>query len=192
MTKNVLVKSLARWAGKALAVGGEHCFELRSRFRIPGAGVVDLLSLRHTRDHFIVGLWGIQAGAIEEASIDAMTRRIHAFQAWYSELQEHAELQGFSSAHRISVCGNLVGSAVRRSPLVDLLSNWGSGLHFWTWKATARGALEVSPCYGRPPALAPARAQLKGLLHHLPWQDTGELEGERIDALRGAGETTPS
>ena len=56
MTKNALVKSLSGWAGKALAIGGEHCFELRPRFRIPGAGIVDLLSLRHTRDLFVVGL----------------------------------------------------------------------------------------------------------------------------------------
>ena len=184
--KNALVTSLHSWAERSLAVGGEHCVDLRPRFRIPGAGSVDLLTIRHVRDHFVVGLWSIQAGRLREPAMDAMTRRLHAFEAWYCELVEHAETQGFRSSHRIHVCGNLVAPSVEPSPLVDLLSNWGGALCFWTWKRSASGGLELSPFYGKPPALASGRAQLKGLLHHLPWRDMSETGEPEVPALRGA------
>jgi len=181
MLKNALVNSLSRWAERSLRIGDDHCLELRRHLRLPGAGAVDLLTLRHARDHFVVGLWNIQAGAIDERDIDAMTRRVHAFEAWYLELLEHAETQGFGPAHRISVCGNLVGCSVRSSPLANLLSNWGGSLFFWKWTRSPAGGFDVLPCYGKSPALSSARAQLKGLLHHLPWQDTGErLEHEVV------------
>ena len=105
MLKNALAKSLSTWASRSLAVGGEHCLELRPRFRIPGAGPVDLISIRHVRNHFFVGLWDIQPGFLDERAIDAMSRRIYAFWAWYSELLEHVETQGFRSTHRVSVIG---------------------------------------------------------------------------------------
>src|SRR5262245_44498525 len=121
MRRIALVPALHTWAARALAVGGEHCVDLRPRFRVPGAGAADLLTLRHVRDQFVVGLWSIHDGPLQDGAIDAMTRRIHAFEAWYCELMEHAETQGFRSAHRISVCGNLVARSVPRSRLVDLL-----------------------------------------------------------------------
>jgi hypothetical protein len=195
MAKTALVKSLAAWAGTALRFGGEHCIETRPRFRIPGAGVADLLTLRHTppssagrTDHFVVGLWSMESAVVEDAAVDAMTRRMRAFEAWYSELLEHAETQGFSSGHRISVCGNVVGRSIRRSPLLDLLSNWACALYFWTWKPAARG-IELTPYYGKSSGLASARGQLKALLHHLPWQDTGGREEEAdARALRRAAQ----
>src|SRR5437868_5620268 len=176
MLKRALVKLLSTWAERSLAVGGEHCIDLRPRFRIPGAGVVDLLSVRHARDQFMVGLWAIQDGPIDQESVDAMTRRIHAFEGWYAELTEHAETQGFRSAHRISVCGNLMGRSVVRGPLIDLLSNWRGALCFWAGKRTAAGALSPSPFYGKAPSLVAGRAQLKALLHHLPWRDLADHE----------------
>src|SRR5690349_13067280 len=103
MLKNALAKSFSTWAARSLAVGGEHCLELRPRFRIPGAGPVDLLSIRHVRNRFYVGLWEVRAGRLGERDVDAMSRRIHAFQAWYSELVEHVETQGFRASHRVSV-----------------------------------------------------------------------------------------
>jgi hypothetical protein len=190
MTKSALVKSLSAWAGAALRFGGEHCVETRPRFRIPGAGEVDLLTLRHSRpaagqaDHFVVSLWSLESAAVEDAALDALTRRMQAFQAWYSELLEHAETQGFSSGHRLSVCGNVVGRSIRRSPLVDLLSNWGCGIYFWTWKP-APGGIGLTPYYGKGSGLSSARGRLKGLLHHLPWQDSGEREEEaELKSLR--------
>jgi len=186
MRKTALVSALGTWAGRALAVGGEHCVDVRPRFPIPGAGLVDLLTVRHVRDHFVVGLWSIQEGPLEERALDAMTRRIHAFEAWYCELMEHAETQGFRSAHRVSVCGNLVTRSVPHSRLVDLLSNWGGALCFWTWKPAAPAGLELSPFYGKAPALAAGRSQLKSLLNHLSWADVAE-EGEApAPAVRGA------
>jgi hypothetical protein len=104
MTKTALVKSLCAWAGAALRHGGEHCVEIRPRFRIPGAGTVDLLTLRHTRtasagrtDHFVVGLWSVDSAAVKDAALDALSRRMHAFEAWYSELLEHAETRGLTA-----------------------------------------------------------------------------------------------
>lgn len=189
MTKPALVKALSRWIESTLGSGAEHCFDLRPRFRIPGAGPVDLLTVRHTlpalpgQPHaFSVGLWTIREADVDERAADAMTRRVLAFEAWYSEFLEHAEIQGFSPSHRISVCGNLVGRAIRRSPLIDLLSNWGSALYFWTWRRKA-AALDVSPYYGKGPALAAPRAHLKALLPHLPWQDTADRD---LEASRAA------
>jgi hypothetical protein len=184
MRKIALVSALHRWAARALAVGGEHCVELRPRFRIPGAGPVDLLSVRHVQDHFVVGLWSIQEGPLDEREIDAMARRLHAFEAWYCELMEHAETQGFRSAHRLSVCGNLVGRSVSRSRLVDLLSNCGGALCFWTWRPSTSGGLEISPFYGKAPALAAGRSQLKNLLHHLTWADMEDVQEAPAHAVR--------
>jgi hypothetical protein len=181
MLKNALAKSLSTWAARSLAIGGEHCLELRPRFRIPGAGPVDLLSIRHVRNHFTVGLWDIRPGPVDERNVDAMSRRIHAFQAWYSELVEHVETKGFRSNHRVSVCGNLVASSVRRSPLINLISHWSGALCFWTWTPTPTGAIDVTPFVGKAPALAAGRSKIKGLLHHLPWQDMGAGEEAETD-----------
>jgi hypothetical protein len=183
MLKNALAKSLSIWAARSLAVGGEHCLELRPRFRIPGAGPVDLLSIRHVRNHFYVGLWDVRPGRLGERDVDAMSRRIHAFQAWYWEFVEHVETQGFRSTHRVSVCGNLVGRSVASCPMIDLVSHWSGAFCFWIWKKSSPSSIELSPFIGKAPALAPKRAQLKGLLHHLPWQDmaAGE-EAEEADS----------
>jgi hypothetical protein len=186
MSRNALAKPLAGWIDATFNAPGpepkDHCFQIRPRFRIPGAGMVDLLTVRHTRcgseaksDHFKIGLWSIEAGPIQESDVDGMLRRIHAFQAWYTELLEQAETRGFGPAHRVSVCGNLVGGSIRRSPLVDLLSNWGGSLFFWTWTPSGT-RIDVAPSYGKAPSLNSPRAQLKGLLDHLPWEDTGERE----------------
>jgi hypothetical protein len=185
MNGNTLAKSLAGWVGSTLnapgSPGREHCFQIRPQFRIPGAGRVDLLTVRHetgSPDRFRVDLWTIVSRALLEKDVDAMMRRLHAFEAWYAELIEHAETQGFSPDHRISVRGNLVGKAVRRSPLVDLLSHWGSAIFFWTWTRSG-SEVEVLPAYDRAPALKAARTQLKGLLDHLPWEDSAE-RGESV------------
>ncbi|HZE96389.1 MAG TPA: hypothetical protein VE981_05155 [Planctomycetota bacterium] len=182
-----LSKGLAAWVESTLNSSGDsaaqHCFELRPRFRIPGSGRVDLLSVRHekgTPDHFRVDLWTIVPGAVVEKDVDAMTRSAFAFQAWYAELMEHAETQGFTRGHLLSVRGNLVGASVRRSPLIDLLSHWGSGMFFWTWTRAGDG-IEVIPAYDKAPALGAARAQLKALLPHLSWRDVSE-SGERMKA----------
>jgi hypothetical protein len=178
MSKTVLAKALSRWAQSSLTLGGEHCLQHRQRFRIPGAGVVDLLTVRHLRPaEFKVNLWSIVPGEVDDRAIDAMSRRLHAFEGWYSELLEHAETQGFSPAHRITVCGNVVGRSVRRSPFVDLLSAWGCSLSFWTWKGTG-SAFEVLPYLGKAPTLTSARTQLKALLPHLRWRDTAERDLE--------------
>lgn len=184
--KNALVASLHTWAKRSLAVGGEHCIDLRPQFRIPGAGPVDLLSVRHTRDHFVVGLWAIQSGPLRIRAVDEMTRRLHAFEAWYGELMEHAETQGFRSAHRISVCGHLVAPAIQHSRLVDLLSHWSGSLCFWTWDRSRARGFEVSPYYGRTPALAEGRTQLKSLLPHLPWTDLAQVEESEPSKLGAA------
>jgi hypothetical protein len=186
MLKNALSKSLSAWASRALAVGGEHCLELRPGFRIPGAGPVDLLSIRHIRNHFSVGLWTIRPGRLDERDLDAMSRRILAFQAWYSELLEHVETQGFRSTHRVSVCGNMVGRSVAPGPLVDLLSTWSGAMCFWTWKRGSASTLEVTPFIGRAPALGARRVSLKRLLHHLPWQDLAAGEESETDPVRSA------
>lgn len=173
-----LDKSLAAWIEATLNdpgdSGREHCFELRRRFRVPGAGKVDVLTVRHesgATDLFRVDLWTIVPRRIEEKDVDALMRRLHAFQAWTAELIEHAETQGFSPRHRIRLRGNLVGRSVRRSPFVDLLSHWGSSVFFWTWTRAGAG-LDVQPAYGRAPSPKSARLQLKGLLDHLPWSDS--------------------
>ena len=182
MSDTPLANALANWVGSTLKAPGtpgrDHCFELRPRFRIPGAGSVDLLTVRHdmgSGDRFRVDLWGILPGSVREKHVDAMTRRLHAFQAWYAELIEHAETQGFTPGHRLSVRGNLVGKSVRHSPLINLLSHWGSSMFFWTWTSSAAG-LEVLPAYDRAPALKAARTQLKALLDHLAWEDSSERE----------------
>lgn len=187
MSGITLTKALADWIGSTLNEPGnpgrEHCFEMQSGYRIPGAGRVDLLTLRHDRgspDRFRIDLWTILPRAVGQRDADAMLRRIHAFEAWYSELTEHAERQGFSPNHRLSVCGNLVGPAIRRSPLISLLSHWGSAFFFWSWKRRDAG-IEVQPAYGPSPALAVHRPQLKTLLDHLPWKDTA-AEEEPVEA----------
>ena len=190
MSDTTLTKSLAGWVGSTLnapgSSGREHCFQARPLFRIPGAGRVDLLTVRHETggpDRFRVDLWTILPRALQDKDLDAMMRRLHAFEAWYAELIEQAETQGFRPGHRLSVRGNLVGKSVRRSPLVDLLSHWGSSVFFWTWKRAGAG-LEILPAYDRAPALGAARAQLKTLLDHLPWED--RVEREEAAAVKAA------
>ena len=180
MSGIALTKALAGWIESTLNdpgnPGREHCFSLEPRFRIPGAGRVDLLTLRHDRgtpDRFRIDLWNIHPDPIEQRHADAMMRRIHAFEAWYSELAEHAARQSFIPNHRLSVCGNLVGPSIRRSPLISLLSHWGSAFFFWSWKRRGAG-IDVQPAYGPSPALGALRGQLKGLLDHLPWKDTAD------------------
>lgn len=175
----------------------EHCFEIRPKFRIPGAGVADLLTVRHSHsaspggpDLFAVGLWTFEEGMVNDLAVDAVQRRIQAFQACYAELLEQAEIQGFSALHRISVCGNLVGASVKRSALIDLLSNWGTSMAFWTWKSVASG-IELAPYYGRQPGMTAPRSQMKDLLDHLPWEDSAEplpSESGSEDLRHGAAE----
>jgi hypothetical protein len=90
----------------------------------------------------------------------------------------------FSSGHRLSVCGNVVGRSICRSPLVDLLSHWSRRLCLWTWEP-GPGGIHLRPCYGKGPDLVSSRGRLKALLHHLPWQDSGEREElAELKALR--------
>ena len=194
MQGSTLAKSLAAWIegtlNAARGAGPEHCFKLRPRVRIPGAGTVDLLTLRHetgSPDRFRVDLWTILPRALSEADADPMLRRLHAFQAWYSDLVENAETQGFRPDHRLYVCGNLVGSSLRPGALVELLSQSGSSLFFWKW-TRKDGVFGVTPAYGRTPALGAARIQLKGLLDHLPWHDAAERE-ERLERAK-AGQSS--
>jgi len=182
MTDRALAQALAGWVGSTLnapgSSGREHCFQIRPQIRIPGAGRVDLLSIRHETgsfDHFRVDLWTIHPRTVGEREVDAMMRCLQAFQAWYAELIEHAETQGFRPGHQVSVRGNLVGKSVCRSGFVDLLSHWGSSIFFWTWTRAATG-LDLLPAYDRAPSLKSARTQLKSLLDHLPWEDCGEKE----------------
>jgi len=72
---------------------------------------------------------------------------------------------------------------VRRSPLTDLLSHWGSAFFFWTWKRQASG-MDLQPAYGPAPALASARGHLKAVLDHLPWLDTADPEEPAINGIR--------
>ncbi len=191
MKTSTLAQSLAAWIEGTLGASGgtgpEHCFTIRPRVRIPGAGPVDLLTLRHDKgspDRFRVDLWSILSRPIEEDDADPLLRRLHAFQAWYSDLVESAETQGFRPDHRLYVCGNLVGTALRPSPLLELLSQSGSSLFLWKWKRKD-GVFDVTPAYGRTASLGAERAQLKGLLDHLPWQDAAERE-ERAERAKAA------
>ena len=43
------------------------------------------------------------------------------------------------------------------------------------------GAIDVTPFIGKAPALAAGRSKIKGLLHHLPWQDMGAGEEAEAD-----------
>lgn len=195
MNRTALTEALSAWLRATFEGQGicpaDHCFQIRSRFRIPGSGPVDFLTARHTRsspdakgDPFRIALWMVETGSLGDRQVDLMMRRVHAFQAGYAELLEQAETRGFSAAHRVSVTGNLVGAAVRRSPLTDLLSNWGGSVFFWTWTPTDRG-VDVLPYYGKSPSLNASRAQLKGLLDHLPWEDRVEREdAEALQNLR--------
>lgn len=176
MSKFDLRSSLSSWVRKALTHGREHCVDIRRRVHIPGAGPVDLVAVRHEADRFAVGLWSIVPGEAGDAAIDAMSRRIHAFEAWYSELRERAELQGFNPTHRLVICGNIVARAVRRSPLVDLLSTRGSSIYLWTW-GRPRGKFEVAPFYGRCPGFGSSKTQIRDLLTHLTWEDANIVEG---------------
>lgn len=170
MSKSVFVSLLGTWVGDALTRGHDRSFDVHRRVRVPGAGLVDLVTVRRIADRFSIGLWSMSTGEAGDAGVDAMTRRIHAFEAWYSELVERAELQGFRPAHRVFVSGNIVARAIRRSPLVDLLSTRSSSITFWTWARTSAG-FDVAPFYGRTPALGSARTQLRDLLPQLPWED---------------------
>jgi hypothetical protein len=179
VSKFDLASSLSAWVRKALTHGREHCVDIRRRIHIPGAGPVDLVAVRHEADRFAVGLWSVCRGEAGDPAIDAMTRRIHAFEAWYSELRERAELQGFSPTHRLFICGNIVARTVRRSPLVDLLSTRGSSIYLWTW-SRSRAKFDVAPFYGRCPGFGSSRTQIRDLLTHLTWEDA--TAAERIPA----------
>lgn len=176
MRKTDLEAALAAWAPAALSLGRQDRVDVRRRVRIPGVGPVDLMTVRQAADEFAIGLWLIQPGEIRASSIDAITRRLHAFDAWYADLVEKAEIQGFRPNHGLTVAGNLVGHAVRRGPLVDLLSNRGSAVRFWTWRRSGQG-IEVAPFCGTSRALASSRGGLKGLLPRLTWEDA-VIEGE--------------
>src|SRR5260221_1148355 len=89
MSDTTLTKSLAGWVGSTLnapgSPGREHCFQVHPLFRIPGAGRVDLLTVRHETgglDRFRIDLWTILPRALEDKDVDAMMRRLHAFEAW--------------------------------------------------------------------------------------------------------------
>jgi hypothetical protein len=190
MSGTGLSKALAAWVETTLRAptsnGREHCFQIRPHFRIPGAGRVDLLTLRHDRgtpERIRIDFWNIVPRTVSERDVDAMMRRVHAFQAWYAELIEHAETQGFSAGHQICIRGNLAGKSVCRTPFVDLLSHWGSTIFFWTW-SKSRAGLDLVPAYDRPPALKSARTQLKSLLDHLRWDDSGTPDETLINPTR--------
>jgi hypothetical protein len=175
VSKFDLRSSLSAWVRKVLTHDREHCVDIRRRVHIPGAGPVDLVAVRHEADRFAVGLWSIVRGTAVDADLDAMTRRIHSFEAWYSELRERAEVQGFTPTHHLTICGNIVARAVRRSPLVDLLSTRGSSIYLWTW-ARSRGKFDVAPFYGRCPGFGSSKTQIRDLLTHLTWEDTKVVE----------------
>ena len=178
VTQNALVTGLAAWIPEAFAPGRGKSMELHPHVRIPAAGPVDLVSVRQEADRFAVGLWSILPGTAGDRSVDAMTRRLHAFEAWYSELLERAELQGFRPIHRLSITGNVVARGVRRSALVDLLSTRGPSICFWTWRRAAAG-FEVVPFYGECPALSSSRPRLRELLSRLQWEDAAASAGRK-------------
>jgi len=154
-----------------------HCFTVRKDVRIPESGLVDAVSVGHRPpaadgepDVFSICLWQLEPVAVDVPAIDRMSRHLHAFGAWYSELLEAAQCRGFASRHRVLLRGNLVGASVLPDPMIDLLSHWGREISFWTYARTGE-RIEVEPYYGTARSLRPARRRLTELLDHLKWRD---------------------
>lgn len=154
-----------------------HCFIVRKEVRIPESGPIDAVSVGHRppaadggSDLFTVCLWQLEPEVVDLPAIDRLSRHLHAFGAWYSELLEAAQCRGFSSRHRVVLRGHLVGASVRPDPLIDLLSHWGRDLSLWTY-ARAGDRLDIEPYTGTARSLRPARRRLTDLLDHLRWRD---------------------
>lgn len=159
-----------------------HCFRLLRDVEFPEGSAVDALTVLHWEgvgagglDLFVAGLWKFREEEIDRAAAEAMTGLMLAFRLWYAELLESAETNGLRRKHVCRVHGNLVGRGVAgRSPLLDLVSNSGSGeLALWTWRRNGATGL-AAPRAGAPGLAARWTRRLDALLGHPPWDGPEE------------------
>ena len=157
--------------------GGNNCFRILPRVRLPDGSVSDLVSLRHCRsvsseapDLFVVGLWNLTTGEAADEEVNLASRQLQLFHAWYAELEDSSRCCGFRPDYRFEVRANIVGAAIRPTPLTHVLSDWGRDISFWTWHPCGPG-VELLPYYGRAPLVPESRRRLRELLSHLSWSD---------------------
>jgi hypothetical protein len=166
-----------------------HCFRTRKGVELPSGETVDYVSVRHERGAapdaasvFSVGLWKFDPTPIDGEGISAICRQVEAFRAWYGEALERAEMAGLGERDRVGLHGNLVGSSVRPSPLIDVLSAGTGAVSLWTYR---RGVnrIEVEPFYGSSSPRRKDAQAFRELFEHLPWQ---RMDGARPGRARKA------
>lgn len=157
--------------------GRIHRFGVRRNVHLLPGEVVDFVSVRHERAsqpegrmYFSVGLWKFNAGPVDLAAVDEMSRHIQAFRSWYADAVNQVEMKRRTNVDPAGIHGNLVGSSIASNSLIRILSNGLGDLAFWTYR---RGVnrIDVEPHYEDSSSI-PSQAQLFKQLFRL--RSTGE------------------
>lgn len=151
----------------------DHCQGVHRDIVLPGGPPLDFVSFRHREatvagapDVVTVGLWRCLAGAVTAQTVRDMSLSLLLWRAAYAQLLEDAACRGWRRRHRFDVHGNLLGSRVERTTLLDTLSVGGGEVVFWTF-AEESGRLVVEPYYADDPGDQGGRVE--EVLDHLSW-----------------------
>jgi hypothetical protein len=182
MPRTSLADDLCHWIESSSKEPGAppnlHCFRVFKDVRLPDGGKVFAVSVRHQApmapmgpEHFVVELWDLCRSRIQPADVGAMCLALATFRAWYSGILESAEIGGHRRRHRFSLHGNLIGEAVESTQIIDLLSQHGREVAFWTYRV-GTGRAEFEPFYGE--GACDARSVLSEMLDHLAWEESSD------------------
>jgi hypothetical protein len=168
-----------------------HCFRVFQSVPSPEGGEVAAVSVRHQSapapgapELYVVELWNLCHGPIKLSDVRAALLGLASYRAVYAQLLEEAEMKGLRRRHRLSVHANVMGTEVQPSTAVDLLSQHGAEVAFWTYRVR-NGRMELDPFCGE--GVAGPEAALAPMLDHLAW----ETAGSRARASETAGSDIP-
>jgi hypothetical protein len=168
-----------------------HCFRVFRSVPMPDGQEVAAVSVRHQRsktsgapEHFVVELWNMRHGPIEISDVRDACLGLAFYRAEYAQILEDSELKGLRRRHRLSVHANVMGTEVRPSAAMDLLSLQGREVAPWTYRVR-HGRTEFDPYYGEAEIVS--TSALTAMLDHLVW----EMPEDQARASEAAGSNIP-
>jgi len=178
MPDPALLHHLVDWIEGSYHQGGSvrnlHCFRVFRSVPSLEGGEVAAVSVRHQSpptsgalERYVVELRTLCHGPIELSDVRAASLGLASYRAAYAQILEESEMKGLRRRHGLSIHANLMGTEVRPSATVELLSQHGAEVAFWTYRVR-NGRTEFEPyCGGEMPETESALAPM---LDHLAWE----------------------
>lgn len=184
-----LVHQLVAWIESSYHQPGslrnQHCLRVYASVRSPEGGEIAAVSVRHqpppvsgAPDLYDVELWNLCHGPIELSDVRVAALGLASYRAAYAQILEEAEMKGLQRRHRLSIHANLMGTEVRPSSVVDLLSQQGREVAFWTYRVRD-GRTEFDPYCGE--GMPEPESALSPMLDHLAWETAeGQVRASEV------------